>query len=83
MQVRAAVKTVELDDPRDGRALAEIEATGICHTGQYTLAVPVVAKCTRASPELTSGVGLLRSSSRRVMLRAVVPVAEQLSCVST
>jgi S-(hydroxymethyl)glutathione dehydrogenase/alcohol dehydrogenase len=47
MRVRAAVahragapltiETVELDGPREGEALVEIKATGVCHTDEYTL----------------------------------------------
>ncbi len=47
MQVRAAVarkagdplslESVEVDGPRKGEVLVEIQATGICHTDEYTL----------------------------------------------
>ena len=47
MQMRAAIarkagekltlETVELDGPREGEVLVEIQATGICHTDEYTL----------------------------------------------
>src|SRR6266481_1238693 len=47
MDVRAAVafeagkpltvETVQLDAPRDGEALVEIKATGLCHTDKFTL----------------------------------------------
>ena len=32
-----AIDTVRLDGPREGEALVEIKATGICHTDAYTL----------------------------------------------
>src|SRR5258707_3734461 len=47
MKVRAAVaheagkplviETVDLDGPREGEALVEIKATGVCHTDEFTL----------------------------------------------
>src|SRR5262245_24251507 len=47
MQVRAAVafapgqplsiESVELAGPREGEALVELKATGVCHTDEYTL----------------------------------------------
>src|SRR6202162_4118400 len=47
MKIRAAVaheagksltlETVDLDGPREGGALVEIKATGVCHTDAYTL----------------------------------------------
>src|SRR5262245_16594737 len=47
MQVRAAIanaagkplsiETVELAGPREGEALVEIKATGVCHTDEFTL----------------------------------------------
>ena len=47
MQVKAAVAfeagkpleivDVQLDGPRDGEALVELQATGICHTDAFTL----------------------------------------------
>ena len=46
MKVRAAVaheagkplviETVDLDGPREGEALVEIKATGLCHTDEFT-----------------------------------------------
>ena len=32
-----AIDTVQLDGPREGEALVEIKATGVCHTDAYTL----------------------------------------------
>src|SRR5437899_2823804 len=32
-----AIETVDLEGPRDGEALVEIKATGVCHTDAYTL----------------------------------------------
>jgi S-(hydroxymethyl)glutathione dehydrogenase/alcohol dehydrogenase len=47
MDVRAAVATaagkpleiatVQLEGPREGEVMVEIKATGVCHTGEFTL----------------------------------------------
>ena len=34
---KLSVETVQLDGPKDGDVLVEVHATGICHTGEFTL----------------------------------------------
>jgi S-(hydroxymethyl)glutathione dehydrogenase / alcohol dehydrogenase len=51
MKVRAAIareagrplglETVDVEGPRADEVLIEIKAAGICHTGEYTLSVPI------------------------------------------
>ena len=34
---KLSIETVQLDGPKEGEVLVEVQATGICHTDEFTL----------------------------------------------
>jgi S-(hydroxymethyl)glutathione dehydrogenase / alcohol dehydrogenase len=71
MTVRAAVarvagkplslETVDAEGPRAGEVLIEIRATGICHTDEYTLSVPIPKASSWRSSAMRAPAWWLRS----------------------